>query len=387
MSDYGPLLAVVIVSAITPIIVGLLPERARFPQVVILLIGGVVIGPQVLGWAEPLDVALLSDLGLGFLFLLAGYELDPHVVRERAGRLAMVSWFTSLVIAGTLAFALSAAGLLSSVAAIAIAVTTTALGVLLPILKDRGLLDTALGRQVFAAGAVGELAPIVAMALFLGSRRPGVALILLVLFAVAVVALAVIPGRLRLTRVSGVLLQSEHGTGQSTLRLTVALLVALLALASALGFDAVFGAFLAGMVLRRWAPGDVGALERKLDVVGWGVFIPVFFVSSGMGLDIASLAARPILPILFLLIMLVVRGGPALLWYRRSLPLKGRIQLAIFTATSLPLLVALTELAVDDGTMATDSAAALVGAGAVSVLVFPLLALSLGRAESEPKAS
>ena len=379
MSTYGALLAVVVVSAMTPILVGLMPERARFPQVVFLLAGGVIIGPEVLGWAAPADVSLLSELGLGFLFLLAGYELDLHVMQQKTGRLAGFSWLTSLVIALALALVLAATGQLNSVVAVSIAMTTTALGVLMPILKDNGLFQTRLGRHVFAAGAVGELGPIVAMALFLGARRPGVALIVLVLFAAGVIALAFAPARLRLPKTAAVLLRSEHGTGQSTLRITIALLVALLAVASSLGFDAVFGAFLAGMVLRRWAPGDVEALERKLDIVGWGVFIPIFFVSSGMGLDVVSIAERPLLPLAFLVIMLLIRGGPALAWYRHQLPLRGRFQLALMTATSLPLLVALTGLAVDNQTMTTQSAAALVGAGAVSVLVFPIAAISLGR--------
>ncbi len=268
MSTYGALLAVVVVSAMTPILVGLMPERARFPQVVFLLAGGVIIGPEVLGWAAPADVSLPSELGLGFLFLLAGYELDLHVMQQKTARLAGFSWLTSLVIALALALVLAATGQLNSVVAVSIAMTTTALGVLMPILKDNGLFQTRLGRHVFAAGAVGELGPIVAMALFLGARRPGVALIVLVLFAAGVIALAFAPARLRLPKTAAVLLRSEHGTGQSTLRITIALLVALLAVASSLGFDAVFGAFLAGMVLRRWAPGDVEALERKLDIVG-----------------------------------------------------------------------------------------------------------------------
>lgn len=379
-SIYVDLLPVLVVSAIVPIAVGLMPPQHQLPQVVLLLAGGVLIGPQVFDLSSSDSVTLLSDLGMGFLFLLAGYELDPGVMRGAEGRLGALSWVTSLAVAGVLVGVLAVAGDLHSPMTVAIALTTTALGVLLPILHETGVFETALGRHVFAGGAVGELGPIVAMALFLGSRKTGVALVLLVVIAVSAVGLAFLPGRLTLPRATEVLFRSEHGTGQSTVRLTLALLVGLLALSSELGFDAVLGAFLAGMVLRRWAPGDVEYLERKLDIIGWGVFIPVFFVSSGMNLDIDALAANPALPLIFLALMLVVRGGPALVWYRRALPaISERGQLALFSATALPLLVALTELAVGRGEMREDSAAALVGAGAVSVLAFPYLARMIGR--------
>ena len=381
--SYTALLPVFAVSAATPVLVGLMPPRFRLPQVVLLLAGGVIIGPQALGWSSPADVKLLSDLGLGFLFLLAGYELDPRIMREPTGRRATWSWLTSLAISVAFVATLAATGLVHSVATVAIALTTTALGVLLPVMRENGLLDSPLGKQVFASGAAGELGPIVAMALFLGTRHTGPELVLLILFAVAAIGLAYVPGRVRLPRTTEVLLRSEHGTGQSTLRLTLALLVALLAVTADLGFDSVLGAFVAGMVLRHWAPGDVDKLEDKLDIVGWGVFIPVFFVSSGMALDIHSIAQRPLLLIVVLVLLLLVRGGPTLLWYRRALPVRERLQLSLFSATALPLIVALTGLAVADGSMGTDAAAALVGAGAVSVLIFPLLAVTIGRKGAE----
>jgi Kef-type K+ transport system membrane component KefB len=382
---YLELVPVVVVSAAVPIAVGLMPARHRLPQVVLLLAAGVLIGPEVLDLSSPGAVTLISDLGMGFLFLLAGYELDPALMRGAEGRLAGASWLLSLALAGGLTGLLFWAGVVESPLAVAIALTTTALGVLVPILKEEGLFGTTLGRHVFAGGTVGELGPIVAMALFLGSRHTGAALLLLGVFAVLVVQLAFLPSRLSLPRTTAVLLRSEHGTGQSTLRVTIVLLVGLLALSSSFGFDAVLGAFLAGMVLRRWAPGDVEALEGKLDVMGWGFFIPVFFVSSGMNLDIDAILEQPLLPVLLLALMLLIRGGPALFWYRRALgTARERIQLGLFTSTALPMLVALTELAVARGEMKGETAAALVGAGAMSVLVFPYAARVLQRGAQPP---
>ncbi|MFD7311670.1 cation:proton antiporter [Promicromonospora sp. NPDC059942] len=373
MNVYAPLVPVFLVALLAPLLTGLMPVRSRLPQVVLLLLGGVLIGPAVLKMAAPDDVTLLSDLGMGFLFLLAGYELEPSSLRDRLGRRAGAAWLTSLVLAAVVVLLIVRPDKEEELAAGAIALTTTALGVVLPVLRDAGKLDSPFGRSVLVIGAYGELGPIVAMALLLGSRGSGAAAVLLVVFAVLAVAIALVPGSrapVAVRLVEG----SEHGTGQSTLRLTVLLLVGLLSVASAFGFDAVLGAFVGGMVLRRWAPGDVGRLEKKLDAVAFGVFIPVFFVSSGMALDVASILAAPALPLVLFALMVLVRGGPVLLWLRRELPTGERVQSALYSATALPLLVALTGIAVERGIMSTQTGAALVGAGVLSVIVLPLVA-------------
>ena len=155
-------------------------------------------------------------------------------------------------------------------------------------------------------------------------------------------------------------------------------------IASYFGLDVVLGAFLAGVVLRRWAPGDVHTLEAKLDAVGYGFFIPVFFVTSGMSLDLHSIAESPARLVVFFVLFLVVRGLPALLFYRRDLPMRERVQMMLLTATALPLLVALAKIGLESGTMLPENAAALVGAGVLSVIVFPAVAVSLGRSSARP---
>ncbi|MGW2092596.1 cation:proton antiporter domain-containing protein [Promicromonospora sukumoe] len=384
MNVYAPLVPVFVVALLAPLLTALMPVRSRLPQVVLLLLGGVLIGPSVLKLAAPDDVTLLSDLGMGFLFLLAGYELEPSLFRERVGRLAGAAWCTSLLLAAVVVLVLIRPDEEEVLAAGAIALTTTTLGVLLPILRDGNRLDSRFGRAVLVVGAYGELGPIVAMALLLGTRGSGAAALLLVLFAVLAVAVALVPG-FRAPMAGRLVLGAEHGTGQSTLRLTVLLLVGLLSVASAFGFDAVLGAFVGGMVLRRWAPGDIGSLEKKLDAVAFGVFVPVFFVSSGMALDVASILAAPGLPLLMFGLMVVVRGGPVLLWLRRELPAAERVQTALYSATALPLLVALTGIAVKRDIMSTATGAALVGAGVLSVMVLPLVAGGItSRTTGEP---
>jgi Kef-type K+ transport system membrane component KefB len=155
-------------------------------------------------------------------------------------------------------------------------------------------------------------------------------------------------------------------------------------IAADFGLDVVLGAFLAGVVLRRWAPGDVHALEGKLDAVGYGFFIPVFFVTSGMSLDLKSIIESPVRLVVFFVLFLVVRGLPALLFYRHDLPMRGRVQMMLLTATALPLLVALAEIGLELGTMLPENAAALVGAGVLSVIVFPAVGVSLARSGARP---
>jgi Kef-type K+ transport system membrane component KefB len=367
-----------LVAALAPIVAGLL-ARLRVPQVVVLIIGGIVVGPQVLGWAEPEGIELISNVGLGFLFLLAGYELELGLFRERAGRLAFTSWLVTALVAIAVTGALAAVGFVNAFVPIAIGLTTTALGTLLPILKDNQMLEGRFGEFIMAAGAVGEFLPIVAVAVFLSASGAFLGLISLAVMAGIALLFTFVPRLARHEKVAGIIAEGEHATSQTTLRWTVFLLFALLVIAADFGLDVILGAFLAGVVLRRWAPGDVEALDAKLDAAGYGFFIPVFFVSSGMSLDLKSIIESPTRLVVFFVLFLVVRGLPALLFYRRDLPIRERVQMMLLTATALPLLVALGEIGLESGTMLPENAAALVGAGVLSVIVFPPAAVSLRR--------
>ncbi len=275
--------------------------------------------------------------------------------------------------------ALAAAGFVQAFVPIAVGLTTTALGTLLPILRDNRLLEGRFGGFIMAAGAVGEFFPIVAIAVFLSTKGAFLGLISLAVIAGIALLFTFVPRLLRHERLAGIISEGEHATSQTTLRWTMFLLFALLVIAADFGLDVVLGAFLAGVVLRRWAPSDVHALETKLDAVGYGFFIPVFFVTSGMNLHLQSIIESPTRLVVFFVLFLLVRGLPALLFYRHELPLRGRVQLMLLSATALPLLVALAEIGLESGTMLPENAAALVGAGVLSVIVFPAAAVSLRR--------
>jgi Kef-type K+ transport system membrane component KefB len=371
------LVVVGVVAALAPLIVALLPGP-RVPQIVVLIIGGIVIGPEGLGLADPAVLILLANIGLGLVFLLAGYELDPAVFGERAGRLALVGWLITVALAAGLVGALEAIGFVHAFVPVALGLTTTALGTLLPILRDHDLLAGRFGRYILAAGAVGELLPILGIAIFLGAHSQFVGILSLASVGLLAVILSLAPRLARGSRIERIFKEGEHSTSQTTLRFSIVLLLFLLAVAAQFGLDVVLGAFLAGMVLRRWAPGDVHSLEEKLDAIGYGFFIPVFFIVSGMNLDVDSIVQAPLRLFVFFVLLLVIRGLPALLVYRRALSMTQRLQMMFITATALPLLVALAEIGLRNGTMLPENAAALVGAGVLSVIVYPAVAVAIG---------
>jgi Kef-type K+ transport system membrane component KefB len=380
------LLAVALVAALAPLVVALLPGP-RVPQVVVFLLGGVLIGPHVLGLAETSSIQLLSNIGLGFLFLLAGYELNPALLRHKAGRLAITGWLISAVIAVGVVAALGAAGYVRDYVPIGLALTTTALGTLLPILRDNSMLDGEFGEDVFAAGAVGELFPVLVIAVFLTHRGHFAALASVALVGVLALVLSAAPLLNRSRAVRLAIREGQENTGQTTLRWSMVLLFLLLVIASRFGLDVVLGAVLAGMVLRGWTHRmkiDVTSLEHKFDTVGYGIFIPIFFVSSGMTLDIDAVIHNPLRLLLFFVLLLVVRGLPSLFVYRRTLRRRQRLEMTFITATTMPLLVALAEIGLRDGVMLPANAAALVGAGVLSVLVYPLIAVALHKSSPQP---
>ncbi len=370
------LFVVCIVAAVVPIVSQLLPDRP--PQVVLLLLGGIIVGPSVLNLAKPAPIELLSQLGLGFLFLLAGYEIEPGVLAGAMGRRAIGSWLGSLAIAIVAVLALEQVGFLRAPVPIAIGLSTTALGTLLPILRDRGMLGTELAGAVTVCGAVAELFPVLAIAIVLGAYSSWLEVAAIVGVAALGYLLVVVGRRVRGTPLERLLGATANGTAQTTLRWTMVVLVGLLILTSKVGIDSVLGAFLAGFILRNWAGADVvESFDRKSDTIGYGLFIPLFFVVSGMSLNLAAIGRQPMRLLAFFGLIIIARGVPAMLAFARVLPTIERLQLAFLCSTTLPLLVAVTTLGVEDGHMLPANAAALVGAGMLSVAVCPLIGIRL----------
>ncbi|MGH7789789.1 MAG: cation:proton antiporter [Candidatus Binatia bacterium] len=382
------LLIVLLVAAIAPLF-NELPIRLRLPLVVLELTFGIIVGPQVLDLvAAEGSLKTLGALGLSFLFFLAGMDLDFSTLRGRPLRLGGGGWLLSVALALASTFTLAAAGLVSDPVLVAVALSTTAIGTLLPILREAGELETEFGRFVLGAGAIGEFGPIVLFSLIItGDQGVAIRSGLLATFVFIAVACAVVALRLRPPRVIELLSRTLQSTSQLPIRLSMLLLGGLVVLADFLGLDILLGAFAAGSLVGLVSRGP-GAepFRQKLDALGFGFLIPIFFVTSGAQVDLAALFASPSSLVrvpLFLVLLLVVRGAPVVL-YRRDLSPRQLGILALFSATTLPLVVVITELGKATGRMLPENAAALVGAGILSVLIFPLIALSL-RARERPE--
>jgi Kef-type K+ transport system membrane component KefB len=366
----------------------------RLPAIVVEILLGIAVGPQGLGWAsndEP--VAVLSLIGLAFLLLLAGLEIDFGRLRGRLLRLTAAGYVLSFGLALTVGFLLQAADLVRSPLLVAIILSATGLGVILPILKDAGASATSFGQVVIAGASIAEVGPIVLLSLFFSgeSSALGSKIVLLVGFFVFVLAVGlVILGLQHSMRISATLLRLQDTTAEIRVRGAFLLLAVFVVLAGRFGLEAILGAFLAGATLKLVDRDEAMTHEffhAKLEAVGFGVFVPFFFVSTGIKLDVTSLfesgAALSRVPI-FLAALLVVRGLPALLY--RPFAERGSQLVAggLLQATSLSIPVVAGQIGVDLGLIRPTNYVALVAAGLLSVIVFPLVALTLLRGRTAP---
>jgi Kef-type K+ transport system membrane component KefB len=381
------LLAVALIAFAVPLGLGLAPAL-RLPSVVVELLAGIVVGPAVLGWVEVDEaVEVLSVLGLAFLLFLAGLEIELQRLRGRILRVALLAFALSFAVGLLVAFALDAAGVAGEPVFIAIVLTATSLGVVVPLLKDAGEVGSIFGQLVIAASSIADFATVILLSLLFAEESAstvGRLVLVAALFGVVALVVLAVRGVEHLGAVRAALQRLQDTTAQIRVRGAVLLLVGLVALATELGLEVILGAFLAGAALTLVDRDEAMThpeLRRKLDAVGYGVFVPVFFVTSGLTYDLDALTADggalAYVP-LFLAALLAVRGLPALL-YRPLVP-PGRVLVsALLQATSLPFIVAATAIGQALGVISAANAAALIAAGLLSVLVFPAAALALLR--------
>ncbi len=360
------------------------------PVVVIELLLGVVLGPHVLGLHTSQFIDFFSDLGLGLLFFFAGYEIDLRRIAGGPLRLALAGWALSLAIAYAVGGVLAAAGVVLSLLYTGSALATTAIGMLIPILGDSGELRTRFGTYLLAAGAVGEFGPILLLTLILSAQSPLHNALILVAFVVLAVGVAIFAVR-SADHTLPLLERTLESSSQVAVRWIVVLVFALAYLAFDLGLDLLLGGFAAGLITRQvLKTRELPAFDSKLSAIAFGVFVPFFFIVSGMELDVAALFASVgglVKMGVFFVLFLVVRGTPALLLYRRVLDARERVALALMSSTQLPLVLAITTLAVNSGHMRPSTASALIGAAVLSTLVFPVLGLRIRAAQNiEPAA-
>lgn len=386
MSFVG-LVIVCAVAFAAPLVANTIP-RVRVPAIVLEILAGIVIGPAVLGWVhvdEPIRV--LSVLGLSFLLFLAGLELDVKLLVGRRLHVTAVGFLVSALLAYGIALGLHALGMVESTLLVAICLSATALGVVASVLKDTGESASEFGQLVIAASSIADFGTVLALSLLFSREASSMAtkLVLMGGFVAltVVIVIAMVTAR-RWTGVTTLLVRLQDSTAQIRVRGAFLLLVGLVALAGHLGLEVILGAFIAGALLSildhdyaRTHP----KFHEKLDAIGFGVFIPVFFVTSGLQFDTGALFSSPAtiarVP-LFLLALLVARGSPAL-FYRPLVGSRRAVVAGLLQATSLPFIVATTTIGLELHEMLRPNAAALVAAGLLSVVIFPAIAVALLR--------
>jgi len=391
---FSNLVAVMAVAFAAPLALGFLP-KLRFPAVVLEIVVGIVLGPSVLGWVRPdLPVRILSVVGLAFLLFLAGLEVEAERFRGRVARITGVGLAVSAALGLGVGVAMKAAGQVTSPLFIGIVLLATSLGLVVPILKDAGQSGSGFGQLVIAGATLGDFGAVILLSLFFSEQATGVGpkLILLGGFVVVVAAVGVAVGRAeRSIRVMAVLDRLADTTAQIRVRAAVLLLIGIVALAARFGLETILGAFMAGVVLHSVDPTTMEHphFHLKLEAIGYGFLIPVFFVASGLNFDAGALfgSASTLLRVpLFLAALVVVRGLPALA-YRGTLDRRQVVAAGLLQATSLPFIVAATQIGIQLGVLTEATSAALIAAGLLSVLIFPAVALSLLRRGAGDTAS
>ncbi len=384
--SFDNVLLVAAIAVVAPLLLGLAPSL-RVPAIVLEIVAGVVVGPSVLGWVEiDLPVSILSLLGLTFLLLLAGLEIDLNRLRGRLLGTALAGFGITLVLAIAAGSGFAGLGWTGSPLIVAVALSATGLGLIVPVLKDAGSADGLVGQTTIAGSSVADFGAVLLLS-FLFSMTAGGATSKFVLvggFALAVALIGLVITRVGMSmRLGDLLLRLQDTTAEIRVRLTVLLLAGFVVLAERFGLENLLGAFVAGAILGLLDRDSVSHphLRLKLEAIGYGFLVPFFFVASGLRLDLTGLVEDPsaLLRVpLFLAALLVVRGVPAVL-YAPTLGGRAALAAALLQATSLPFIVAATQIGVELGQLNPVNAAALVSAGLLSVLIFPPAALALLR--------
>lgn len=373
--------------------------KNKMPAVALLIIFGMIIGPSMLDLAhEDPGIGMLKELGVGALFLLAGFEIDLATLKSKQAATGFSTWLICMV--SCLVGAYFLLNDIPGAIVMAIALTSTALGTITPMLKQDKLIGTKVGDSVMIHGAIGEVAPITAMALLLGTRSTLGTMLILLAFIVIAVGVAVMPRALivAVPWLQTAFLSGAGSTNQTILRLIILILAILMAVTSVFELDIVLGAFAAGIILNRIIPDEFHkGLENRLDVVCYSMLIPVFFVVSGMSIDWQVIVNNPLKVLGIPALILVTRGLPVFL--RENIHHTGsdiettreRLQVALYAATGLPIIVAVMTIAVGSGIVNEETSSIFIAGGALTVAIFPLLSsLVKGKeenAQSKAKAA
>jgi Kef-type K+ transport system membrane component KefB len=374
-------------ATVAPLLVDILP-LPKVPAIVTEIVAGILIGPEVLDLVDnTAPLAVFASIGLVFLFFLAGLEIEFEAHDQRHLGLIGAAFAASLGLALVVALIFDTVELVGAPLLVAIILAATSFGIVVAVLKDAGQTATPFGQLVIAGASIADFSTVILLSLFFSSSGASfeTTLVLLVLFLGVVAAVGLLlAGARGSEQLKATVLRLHRTSAQISVRIAFLLLIGLVYMSEEFGLEVVLGAFLAGAMVslldREDVVSDTG-LQEKLDGIGFGVFIPIFFVVSGANLDLSSLFSSidtVVLVPLTVIALLIVRGLPALI-YRRFLPEREAFSAGLLQATSLSFIVAATQIGVELDKLDSGAAAGLVTGGVVSVLVFPALALRLLR--------
>jgi Kef-type K+ transport system membrane component KefB len=377
--SFNSLLIIAGIAVLVPVVLDLVP-RLPVPEAALEVIAGIVVGPSVLGWVRAdAPVQVLSDLGLGMLLFLAGLEIDLDRLRGPLARVAALAFAVSAVLALLCAYAFGLAGQANQPLLLAIMLMSTSTGLLLPLLKDAGEEATEFGQLVMTAAALAEIVPILLLSLFFSaaSTTPEAQLVSLAIFLVLLVMSGLALSRVRrLDRVGRLLNHLADSSAQLRVRASLTLALAFGVLAFRFGFASILGAFAAGLLVRlvelsRGTPHP--QFQTKMEGIGFGFLVPIFFISTGVEFQLKALLASPAALVevpLFLAALLLVRGLPALL-YVRSIGRRRAEAAGLLQAITLTFVIVATRIGLADGKITPTTAASLLAAGLLSTVLVP----------------
>jgi len=387
------LLGVAIVAFCVPFILGFFP-RVRIPSVTLELVAGIILGPAVLGWIEAGPVvSIMASIGVAFLLFLAGLELDLHVLKGAPLVRGSLSFALSFALAFALMTPLGASGFILSPLLVAIMLSATSAGILVPVLRDTGHLNTAVGHFTMSGASIAEVATIGLLGVFFAANDTSAAVAALLLVVVAVLAvllLAALRYTLHWTPGQRIFDKLDESSAQARVRFSVMILLAAATLAMQFGFEGILGTFVAGVVVGVVVRGDrfEHTLRAKLRVIGYGLFVPAFFVTSGLRFELNRISglAEVARAALFLAALIAVRTIPVVL-YRPFLTWRECLASGLLQSTNLSFIVVAVTVGTELGRLREINASALILAGLVSAVVLPACATSLlGGAREDARA-
>lgn len=383
---FVPLLLVVVLAFIVPV---LLARFRRIPVVVGEILAGIIVGPSVLGLVnghEP-TLDLLAEIGFAFLMFLSGLEIDFSILfaasrgrRENGPSplwLAGISFFLTLILALAIGFGLSLGGYVRDPWMMTLILSTTSLGIVVPVLKERHLTSTRYGQTILLAALLADFLTMFLITVYVAVRSTGLTLqiLLIVLLFVPVVLFYQLGARwLRIPAVRRIFDEMSDATSQIKVRGAFAIMIAFVVMAEMIGAELILGAFLGGVVASLLSGQGEEKLRHKLDAIGFGFFVPLFFVFVGVQFDLNAFLEAPSAWVLVPILLLTAFGIKLIssLVFRLSFSWRETFSSGLLLSARLSLIIAASAIGLRLGAISESTNAAIILIAALTATIAPL---------------